>query len=139
MNFFCDRCFPKRLTEALSIINGEDHSFLHHGDFFLQDAPDVEWLSVIGQWDSKPIVLSGDARILSRRNEVEALMQQNLFFVTMYNGWTSHDVYEQTWKLFKVWPLLLRELGKCKAPTVFKIVPAANNLENLGLTKRLRK
>jgi hypothetical protein len=43
------------------------------------------------------------------------------------------------WKLFKVWPLLLRELAKCKAPTAFKIVPSAGGLENLGLTKGIKK
>lgn len=139
MKFFVDRCFPLRLMKALAIIEERAHQFTHLDEHFDQATPDVDWLRAIGGWTPKPIVLSGDARILTRRDEVQELMAQDLFFVTMYGGWPDQNVYEQTWKFFKVWPKIVEELGRCKAPTVFKIVPAASGLENLGLTQRFRK
>ena len=86
MKFFCDVCFPKRLCAVLACIDGKQFHFDHHSDQFAQDTDDVTWLWAVGSWIDRPVVISGDNRILKKRDEMQELMEQDLMFVCMYEA-----------------------------------------------------
>lgn len=139
MNFLIDRSFPLRVMQCLAILEGRKHTFTYLDEHFPQDTIDTVWLKGVGSWNPKPIILSGDGKILSKRDEIQELMKQDLFFVTMYGNWLEHSIYEQMWKFVKAWPTILKELEHCKVPTVLRVVPSGNNVENLGATAKFKK
>jgi hypothetical protein len=139
MNFFFDICFPRRLCAAVAAIDGNQHHFDHHADHFAQDTIDTVWLNAIGSWKDRPIVIRGDTRILSRREEQRELMQQDLMFVCLYPGFTSHQIYESAWKFFRAWPFICEAVSSARQPSVFKVAPSATRVDLFSTTQGLVK
>ena len=139
MKFFFDVCFSPRLCAATRCIDGHRYHFDHHLDHFAMDTTDVVWLQAVGSWVDRPIVISGDTRILSRRDEMRALMEQELMFVCLYEGFTDQTIAESTWKFFRAWPRICHEVARARQPSVFKVAPNAQKVELVCATSKLCK
>lgn len=80
--FFVDWCFGKAVVNALR----EAGALIeHHGDHFEQNAPDTEWLSVVGErgW----VVLTKDKAIAKNQLELMAIARAEVkvFILTSEN------------------------------------------------------
>lgn len=136
MTIFFDRCMSIRLVQMLRISEQRHRDIAHHDDYFGQKTSDVQWISEICDWDPPPVVVSGDARILKRPDEVKAVAESNLTFLFMPDKWSQMSIDEMLWKFFKAWP----DMRKCAAatePTVFKL-SRSMKVEVHGKTATLR-
>ncbi|MCY2965070.1 MAG: hypothetical protein NT069_15785 [Planctomycetota bacterium] len=137
MKFFFDRCFPRPITQALSHL-ALDHLIEHHDDRFEQSTPDIHWLAEIGADQPKPIVISGDGKILRRPVEINALREQKLTFFVMRDGFMNFAIHEQPWRFLRVWPEILKAVKKLREPTVFEVFAGtAFKVEAYRLTREL--
>lgn len=111
----------------------------HHDDDqrFDQATKDIEWIPAIGNDKPSWIVLSFDNRILTKPEELTELRKANLTFFCFDKHWSSMGIYEQAWKLIKVWPDI-REKSQTLQPTTFKVSAGQSlKIETLGLTVKL--
>ena len=90
-------------------------------DHFEKGTPDVVWLTEVATWDSKPVIVGGDGRILKNPAERAALRSADLMFVYLASGWTKLPWEEQAWKIVKVWPAIVQNVVKTRHPTVFEV------------------
>lgn len=139
MNIFFDRCFPVQLCAAVAALEHGEHVVKYHDDHFAPTTTDVDWLRAVGAWTPKPIVVSGDVRILKKPDELRELVNQNLTFVFLSGGWTNIPFGDCVWKFFKAWPAILRETSRCRQPTAFKVSHSNSAIEVYGITKGLIK
>lgn len=121
MRFFFDRCMAIRIYQMAKILETK-HDLCHHDDDgrFNQFTKDVEWISALSKDPIKPIVLTGDCRILKRPDEVRELRKSGLTYFCFADHFPDFEVHEQTWKFFKVWPEIIKE-ATVTHPTVFEI------------------
>lgn len=140
MNFFLDRCVPVAIGRALAcVVANQRHSVILHDDKFAPATSDVEWLSEIGKWSPKPVVISGDVRILRRQDEQRTLIEQDLTFVCLAPGWTAASPDDVTWKFFKAWPEIRDKSISCKLPSIFEVSFGGNlKVELKHLTRELK-
>ena len=75
MKFFFDRCMSIRLCRMVAILETGRQHLTHHDEDprFTQKTTDVEWIEVLSRDAERPIVVSGDCKILKRPDEVAAL------------------------------------------------------------------
>lgn len=110
MNFFFDRCTPKRLARMVSILETE-HKILYHDDDprFSQKTTDIEWIAALAGDDEEWIVVSGDGRILKNKAEAAALDESGMTFFCLSKQWPQMDLRtEYVWKFFRVWPDIVK-------------------------------
>ena len=122
MRFFFDRCISIKLCRMVAILETGKHQLTHHDEDsrFTQNTKDFEWIEVISREPERPVVISGDCRILIKPDEVTALQKSALTYVFLADHWTRFNVYEMAWKFLKVWPEILKET-KVTEPTVFQV------------------
>ena len=89
--FFLDRCIEsKTLVAALAAAGAVVKK---HSDRFVGNAPDEDWLRVVGA--KRRIVLTKDKRIRHRQNERNALMTAGVrAFVLTAGNLSGHDAAE---------------------------------------------
>lgn len=137
MKFFFDRCMSINLCKMVSILESGRHDFTHHDEDarFTQKTPDTEWISAISCDSVRPIVVSGDAKILKRPDEVAELQKSKLTFFVIADHWASLGIYDMAWKFLKVWPDILKEAA-VREPTVYKVrCGKSQKVEKFCLTK----
>lgn len=139
MRIFFDRCFAKQLCAAITALESGTHVVEYHDDHFAPTTTDVQWLRAVGQWTPKPIVVSGDVRILRKPDELRELIDQDLTFIFLAPGWTNIPFNDCAWKFLKAWPAILREADRCRQPTAFRVSHSNSAIESIGLTKGLKK
>lgn len=119
LHFFVDRCFPVALSNALAALESvSGNSITYLDDRFPPDTADIEWLRNVGKWKPKPFILSGDTRILRKRDEAAVLAEQDLMFVCLAAGWTEFPIREFAWKFFKAWPGIIDAVSNCAKPSI---------------------
>lgn len=72
MTFYVNENVSRKLAEILDIFD-QHNEVLHLLDAFPAGPPDAQWLTEIGQWEPKPIVLGGDALSRSGMEAPEGL------------------------------------------------------------------
>lgn len=79
--FFIDWCLGKTVARALIEAGAQIE---HHNDHFDQNAPDIEWLSVVGEngW----IVLTKDQAIGRNKQELRAIAKSNVKVFSLVSG-----------------------------------------------------
>jgi hypothetical protein len=138
MRFFVDRCFPVKMCRAIALLEEGIHQIDYHDDHFEQTASDLEWLRQVGQWRPAPVVISGDTRILRKRDELRELVRQNLTFVCLKPGWMNMPQNEFAWKFLKAWSGIVSSVALCRQPTVFEVGSGAGlHTEKKDLTQNL--
>jgi len=96
MRFFFDRCCPQRLAAIIDAYE-DTHSIRHFSDDnrFVQDTPDVDWISVLAADDPAWMVVSMDAHILKKPIERKALEESGLKFFLLGSGWMHMPMHEK--------------------------------------------
>ena len=136
MIFFADENFAingVRVLDAFDRVN----EIRHLTDSMNPGTPDEEWLVAIASLEPKPIVLSGDGRILRNKAQRKVLRSSGLTFVHLSSGWTNLPWDEMAWKLVKVWPAIVRNVDESRAATVFEVKPTTQKVYRVGLTAHL--
>lgn len=106
----------------------------HHDVYFNDTTTDVEWLSTIATWDEKPVVVSGDLKILRNPAESQALRGTGLTFFALEKQWPKLKWEEWAWRMVKVWPLLAKKANP-STPTVFRVPIQGQKVETVGPTR----
>lgn len=134
LNFVLDENISHKLADILPHVC-PDCDVKHLTSLYGQGSPDAEWLGKLGRMTTKPVVIGGDGRILRNRAEQQALKSAGLTFVLLKN-WTNIGWHEQAWKMVKVFPEIVREVGTLRSPTIYEITTAPK-LSVFGLTANL--
>ncbi len=99
-----------------------DHQFETISDRFGKGAPDEEWINQYSQDSEKPVIVSGDGRILRDRAQRQVLKESSRHFVYLAHAWRNQSWEDLKWKYVKVWPELVRLVGRQKQPTLFELM-----------------
>lgn len=104
MNFFADENVIPRAIDLLKAYDNRNNTFTHLLGHFPKGTSDVDWLTAVGAWHPRPIIIGGDGRILRNQAERAALRSSGCTFVYLASGWTNlpWDVYGL--KLITHWP-----------------------------------
>lgn len=141
MKFFFDRCMSIKLCRMVAILETGRHHLAHHNEDsrFTEFTQDTEWIEAVSRDAERPIVLSGDCKILKRPDEVAALQQSSLTFFCLADHWTDFPIYDQAWKFLKVWPEILKA-AVVSEPTVFQVCGGKSlKVERYALTKNVKR
>lgn len=135
MLFFFDRNMPKPLARMLNEYHKDDQ-VLWLEDRFAEKTDDVVWLKQLAQWDPRPVVVSGDGRILKNPAQRQVLGGLPLTFVSFADRWVNLPWGTQAWKVVKVWPKVV-EAARCTQPTVFNVRLSGDVVDAWGATSKL--
>jgi hypothetical protein len=142
MKFFFDRCVPIALSQMVSALESRFHQITHHDKDprFHKTTADTEWLRVIGADDPKPIVVSGDGKILRRPAEINVLREQGLTFFLLGEEFEEMPARQQAWKFLKSWAAIIEICESLRHPSVFKVrTGSSQKVELHTLTRDLPK
>lgn len=92
----------------------------------------------IAKWETKPIVISGDGRILRNAVERQVLRECDLMFVHFAQSWTNIPWPEQAWKGIRVWPHIVKNVEKIRKPTVFEVNVTSSKVKRVSLVSELK-
>jgi hypothetical protein len=139
MKLFFDRCMPIKLCRMVVALDYGGHHLVHHDDDgrFDQSTQDIEWIHALAGDAVRPVVISGDHKILKRPDEVAALQASSLTFFCFTGNWMNLPIEEQAWKFVKIWPEIIKKAAVREA-TVFEI-NGNMKIEKNCLTKHIRK
>ncbi len=120
MKFFADACVP---VDVARLLNAYTHETVvaHLTESFSHDAPDVEWIRDVGKWDPRPIVLSGDQRILRNPDELKCLTESGLTWFFLKKGWMNLPIAEVKWRAVRAFGSILKAVTDLGDPTVFEV------------------
>jgi hypothetical protein len=137
MNFFFDRCMPRRLAHMIDVYDIE-HTVRHHDDDprFHERTEDVDWMRALAEDDPPWVVVSGDLGIIRNSAEREVLREVNLTFFYLTKQWTKNlSFHEFAWRFLKVWPEIVKNADPT-SPRVFEIAAGkAAKVTLIGPTK----
>lgn len=136
MKIILDNNLPPKLAEILDRFD-RDNSVRHIRDFQKEDEDDVSWLTRFGQWKSKPVIVSGDSRILANPAEMQALTTANLTFVHLKSDWCRIPWKKKVLRLMEIWSELAVELDSIRAPTLFQVSYRGRKIDRVGLIAHL--
>ena len=121
LRFFADENISIRLVEVLRAYAESGCVIDVLQDKFEQGTQDDDWITELGKWHPKPIVLSGDGRILTNPARLAALQDARLSFVVFAAGFPHLSWKEQVLKTIKVWDEIYAKVPAERKPTVFKV------------------
>lgn len=124
MNFFFDRCVPIALARMVAALETKLHHVVHHDndERFHSKTTDVEWMQAIGGDQPKPIVISGDGKILKRPDEVNTLREQRLTFFLLGEDFEEMPARVQAWKFLKSWESIVDICEKkIREPSIYRV------------------
>ena len=107
-------------------------------DHFDRGTEDIVWMREIAKWETKPIVISGDGRILRNAVERQVLRECDLMFVHFAQHWTNLPWEVQAWKGIKVWPDVVKNVEKILKPTVFEVNVHTSKVKRVRLVSELK-
>jgi hypothetical protein len=108
--FWFDRNIPIRVARVIGAY--EPIHLVRHQDDDLRVRPtstDIEILTLLGndpacQWS----MVTSDRHIRTRPDERQALRKSGVKYFVFDKAWSRKDFHEQTWRLLKSWPDLVR-------------------------------
>ncbi len=133
MRFFFDRNMSKYLAEAIDKLDRENE-IKHHDDDprFNIRTSDIEWITTLSKDDPPWIILSGDGSILTNNAELAALKEAKLTFFCMSKRWSHMDIFEYSWRLIKVWPIIVENSKRSLLrPQIFEVTGGKSNKVDL--------
>lgn len=120
MQFIGDENISKRLMQILDIFDGVNQS-RHITDYFDPGTPDLDWLKEMGEWDVRPVVLSGDGAILKNKAERRQLRDANMTYIVWSKSWVNMGFEGQVVTMLKAWPKLRAEVIRIRQPSLFEL------------------
>jgi len=137
MRFFLDRNVSKQMARLIEVFD-RDHEVRHLDTAgFAHDTPDIEWMAMLAEEQPRPVIVSGDGRILRNAAEAQVLARSGLTFFHLAEGWINLPWDEQAWKIIKVWPSIVKD-AQPRKPSVFRVT-INGKVELHGLTEELGK
>lgn len=130
LDFFADENFSPRLVQILTIFAEhhvcEDKSRFHckftpFEKEFKRGTADETWMPQIATKEPKPVILSGDARILSNHVRLSALKSTGMHFVFLIDGFQNFPFSQQVIKALRGWDAVCAAVSKTSVPTVFEL------------------
>jgi hypothetical protein len=88
---------------------------------FQHDVADVDWIKKLGE-DGDWIIISGDVRITRNVHEREAWKTSGLTAFFLPKQWSTHGMWEKTWRIVRWWPLVVEQANRVKSGAGF-IIP----------------
>ena len=135
MIFFFDENIIEHVARILAAFDRE-HEMRHAVDHFERGTPDTEWIPAVASWKGDPVAVCADGRILRNKVERKVLKDSGLMFVYMASGWTNTPWVDYAWKIVKVWPQIVRNVGEARYPMVFE-VSVGLKVQEIGRVDRL--
>jgi PIN like domain len=133
VKFFFDNCMSKKLMQAIGILLGEDrHHVVHLRDMFDGSTPDPVWLQRLGG-EGNWIVISSDTRIIKNNQNKQAWVQSGLTAFFMWNKFAGENIWNQSWRLIKWWPLIELKAKQNPGGAGFIVPKEGFKLDNLKI------
>lgn len=132
--FILDENLPPLTAKLLAVVD-RHNEILALEDDFERGTPDIVWITRLATRRPKPIILSGDERILRNPAERVALKGASLHFICVSKSFRQVDWMTFSWKIVKVWPDVLKNVRSARRPTVFRL--GVNKLERDCLISEL--
>jgi hypothetical protein len=121
LKFFFDNCLSPYLAQAIRALSvPERHEVVHLRDRFQANAPDVDWITALGQ-EGAWVIISGDPRISKNRHEREVWRQAQLTTFFLAKGWMTIGFWEQAANLVRWWPKIVEQAHLVQAGAVFEV------------------
>jgi hypothetical protein len=134
-HFFFDRNISPRMASIIDIFD-RDNTIIHHDQRFDPSTPDEDWLGAITQYDPVPVVVSGDARILTDPAQSQVLRGLSITFFALERGWLSLKWHDYAWKFVKVWPRIAGAATP-RRPSVYRVPVSTTKVDYYCLTSEL--
>ncbi len=133
MHYFFDRNFPKRVFQVIKLVDESNiHINAHHHDeLFDQDTKDTEWISKIKLIDENIVIVGGDAAILRRQVEADALRSTGLTYFILSDGFCNGDIYQKTERFFRVWPKIQKKCRMQHCRSVYVVTASGEIKEKI--------
>lgn len=112
---FIDRCaWSLRLGEALTALGAP---FIAYHEKFAPNAPDEEWLEVVGRegW----IALTRDKNIRRKTNEIDAYRRHNVIGFVLASG--NASAADTAALVTKLYPKIIRKAKATKPPAMLSV------------------
>jgi len=138
MNFFFDRCVPRRIARVLDAYDVQN-TIIHQDDDnrFDQTTQDVVLIETIASDQPSPAFVTADQAMLRRSVERMASANSKLTIIFLRPSWNDLSFHLRTVKLMSLWPSIVQRVERCREPTAFESTSSARKLEQLCLTRDL--
>jgi len=113
------------------------HTIRAHRDHFEEGTSDVVWMRALSEWPEKPVVVSGDNRILKNSVERQALKDAQIMMVFLAKGWTNLRWEEFAWRFVKGWPGIVQATSVVRKPSGFEVKVSSLKVELRGALANL--
>jgi hypothetical protein len=121
LTFYFDRCFGKRLPEALKRVRPPFEIEWHHSgkNRFHQTMKDDDWLKICGErgW----IAFSHDRKFHSIEVEARAIKQHSVAAFSLCGA--QDDTWQKLGYFIKAFPRIVEKIGLEKPPFLYRIEP----------------
>jgi len=131
VKFFIDNNLSPRVARALHCLLEPQHSVLHLKEKFPANATDVEWMRTLAS-ETDWVILSGDTRISRNPHEVAAWKAAGHTTFFLSPGWTNLERFEQTSKLFSLFPRIVDLAEKSRRGSAFQVPIRGAKMEKLS-------
>ncbi len=121
MKFFLDVCLSVKYAKILKILmDGLNHTILHHSERFPGHITDIEWVGELakeGGW----VIVSADVRITKCPAEREAWHESGLTAFFFDGRFPERNIWVQLEEIARWWPKIIDNLKKAKVGSGFKM------------------
>jgi len=136
MKFILDENISPNLAKMLDAFDPVNE-VVHILEYLAPGTADVDLIGELSTWDPKPVLISGDGRILKNKVELSALKSADLTFFVLAKGWNNLSWEDWGWKSVRAWPKLALEAQKIRHPTVYEVSPGTLKIKRIGRTTEL--
>ena len=119
MRFLADSTFAPQLAQLLDACS-QEHCVEHLHDHFRPDVKDTVWIPAVAKWKPRPVVLTADARILTRAAEADELREADLTWFSFKKGWTNITFEEQSWKAVQAFWEIVKHAQRASSTTFLR-------------------
>lgn len=132
MIFFTDENFIHKAALMLRPFD-DRHRIQPFLEQFPRGTPDETWIPLVGARHPKPIIVSGDGRILTNNVQRQLLRESGCIYVHLLPGWTNTPWETYAWKIVKYWPEVIQRCAAAHPRTVLSLGTTGHmNRVNLG-------
>lgn len=119
LTFFLDENMSPCLAPLLNHLARGGHSVCHLSEHFQRGTKDEVWIPEVGKngW----ILIGGDGRQFSIPQQRQLLQEYRVTAFCMYGRFMKANGYEQTWRLVRAWPDVVKAAEKARPGTWFDI------------------
>jgi hypothetical protein len=121
--FLTDENFPEdgaRLVQAFD----KSNVIIPFLEKFQRGEKDIDWIPKAGLWNPRPIIVSGDGRILTNKVERAALKGSECTYVYLRSGWNEIQWETFAVKIIRVWPKITNAASAARQGSLIEVTTA---------------